>query len=115
MTYREILNIENFGIRLHYTSGNTYLLECDHPCAPLSFIEGEYETLAEALGDIANRILNPNNVYDWEELPDNIQRAYLLAGIEEEGNPAHPEVTDAVATFLQIVLEGIATKNMRRL
>lgn len=111
---KEILNIENFGIRVNLTDVNTYLLECDCVCAPMSFVEGEYETLEEVLGEIINRILNPNNVYAFEELPDNLQKAYALAGIEEECNPVHPEISNAVASFLEVVLEGIAYANIRQ-
>ncbi len=111
---KEILNIENFGIMVNLTDIGTYQLERDSIYAPMSFIEGEYETLEEVLGEVINYILNPNNVYAFDELPEYLQKAYQIAGVEDETSPVHPEITNAVSAFLDIVLEGIAYANMRQ-
>lgn len=113
---KEILNIENYGIRLNLTSKGTYQLEIDHTYAPVSFIEAEYTDLHEAIGDIICRILNPENVYCMEDQSDAVQKAYRLAGIygEEEPSNSENDFAETVYTFLETVLEGIINPNIRK-
>lgn len=111
---KEILNIENYGIRVNLTSKGTYQLEVDHTYAPVSFIEGEYDNLNQVIGEVILRILNPENVYCMEDQSEAVQRAYKLAGMYDEGDFATNEVTRTVFTFLETVLEGIINPNIRK-
>lgn len=111
---KEILNIENYGIRVNLTSKETYQLEVDHTYAPVSFIEGEYDNLNQVIGEVILRILNPENVYCMEDQSEAVQRAYKLAGMCDEGDFATNEVTRTVFTFLETVLEGIINPNIRK-
>lgn len=125
---KELINIENWGVRLYYIEPidcdlliewrdaykrGQYLFEYDDTCAPEEH-QIQYKTLEEALGDIVNYILNPDNIYAMDEQPDNLQKAFALAGVPLEQNPIHPEITESVATFLYYILEGIAETNMRK-
>lgn len=125
---KELINIENWGIRLYYIEPidcdlliewrdaykkGQYLFEYDDTYAPVEH-QVHYKTLEEALGDIVNYILNPENWYVLDEQPDALQKAYALAGVPTGVNPTRPEITDTVATFLYYILDGIAATNMRK-
>ena len=109
---KTLLNIETWGITLTYNEELTlpYIFEYQDVAGP-AWHEVKYETLEEALGDIVNYILDPEEVYAMEDQPEDLQKAYDLAGVPLEVNPTRPEITDCVGTFLYYVLEGIIHSN----
>lgn len=107
---KTVLDIDNFGIRVHLTNKGTYQLEVDDICAPVSFIEGEYDNIYQVVEEVASRILNPNNVYAMEDQPEEIQTAYQIAGIWDETDN-NKETTRVTRTFLELVIEGVIRAN----
>lgn len=113
---KTLLNIETFGIRLYLIKGipndpnPIYRFEWEDTYAPVEHTM-DYKTKEEALGDIVNYILNPENWYALDEQPDALQKAYALAGVPIGVNPTRPEITDTVATFLYYTLDGITCAN----
>lgn len=118
---KELINIENWGVRLYYIEPidcdlliewrdaykqGQYLFEYDDTCAPVEH-QVHYKTLEEALDEIAHYILNPKNVYAIEELSVPIQVAY------DDVHDCQP-AANAAYQFVYLVLEGIANANMRR-
>lgn len=114
---KKILDIEPWGIELYEieeTPNNpkAYRFDYGDTYSP-AWHSVIYETLDEALGDITNYILNPENVYSMEDQPEDLQKAYQLAGVPSEQRAIHPEITDSVGTFLYYVLDGIVKTNMK--
>lgn len=122
---KTLLNIETFGIRLYYIEPidcdlllewrdaykkGLYVFEYDDTEVPMEY-SYHYKTLDEALGEIVNHILNPENWTRLDEAPENLQRAYELAGVPVGVNPTRPEITNSVASFLYYILDGIAHSN----
>ena len=108
----KLLDIETYGIRL-YKTDDGYFFRYDDMLEPNVVHQVRYGTLEEALGDIISFILNPDNIYELEELDEYFQKAYELAGVPTDENPVHPEITETVGTFLYYVLEGMARANMK--
>lgn len=113
---KTLLNIETWGIRLYLIKGipndsnPIYRFEWDDTYAPVEHTM-DYKTKEEALGDIVNYILNPDNWYCLDEQEEALQKAFALAGVQTECNPVHPEITEAVAAFLYYILDGIICGN----
>ena len=124
---KELVNIENWGIRLYfiepidcdlliewrdaYKKGQ-YLFEYDDTYAPIEH-KAYYHTLEEALSEIANYILVADNVYAMEEQTEDLQEAYKLCGIRNWTESPSKE-SKAAYTFIYLILEGIANANMRK-
>jgi hypothetical protein len=122
---KTLLNIETWGIRLYFVeqididllaeyrnfSGPGYLVEYDNTYAPITDTV-KYGTLEEALGDIVNYLMDPDNICDMEGQPEYFQRAYKLAGVQLGTNPVHPEISETVGTFLYYILDGIIQGNL---
>lgn len=104
---KTLLHIETYGIVLNY-DGKEYIFEYADTYAP-AWHEVRYETLEEALGDIVNYILDPDNVYAMEDQPEDLREAYEELGVPSEVNPGKKEI--AAGTFLYYVLDGIVRGN----
>ena len=109
---KTLLDIENFGIALEYGEGteNPYIFQYADIVGPV-WHEVRYSTREEAIEDIVNYILNPDNVYSMEDQPRDLQKAYRLAGAPTGVTSTRPEITNSVETFLFYVLDGIAATN----
>lgn len=112
---KTLLDIENWGITLTYDKELPLPYTFEYPdVAGPTYHQVKYGILEEALVDIVNYILNPDEVYAMEELPEYLQKAYALAGVPHEQSPLHPEITECVGTFLYYLLEGIVSTADRR-
>ena len=113
---KTLLNIYTWGIRLYLIEGTpndpnpTYRFEWDDTYAPIDH-HRDYKTKEEALSEILNHILDPDNWYCLDEQNEELQKAYAWAGVQSECNPVHPEITRTVAAFLYYILDGIICGN----
>ena len=99
-----LLNIETFGIRLFKIDDSHYELQMDDVSEPITHT-AYYETRTEAISDAVRYIVNPDNVYSMDEIPEDLRKAFEMVGVPSEVAPLefHPAMT-----FLYYVLDGIA-------
>lgn len=110
---KELLNIENWGIRLEYSKGEVQpyfviIEDCGTSGCGTSFANlYRYETMGEAIDKIVDAVLDIRNVYAPEDLSDDYKKAFDRVGDDRISD------RETTSVFLQAVLEGIAYANER--
>lgn len=107
---KTLINIVPWGINLQYdeTAEYPFILNWQDDCS-MVWKSARYETRDEAIGELANYLMNPDNVYSMEDQPEDLQDAFRIAGIPTEWRVEDTDARFATWTFLYHTLDAIAT------